>query len=66
MKDKYDNFEGALEELKNIVQNFENNEDMSIDDLLKNYEQGMKAYSYCAKKLEETQKKIKIIEESYE
>ncbi|MDW5300320.1 MAG: exodeoxyribonuclease VII small subunit [Sedimentibacter sp.] len=66
MKDKYDSFENALEELKNIVQNFENNDDMSVDDLLKNYEQGMKAYSYCSKKLEETQKKIKFIEESYE
>jgi len=66
MKDKYDSFEKALEDLKNIVQNFENNDDMAIDDLLKNYEQGMKAYSYCAKKLEDTQKKIKIIEESFE
>ncbi|MGB4439326.1 MAG: exodeoxyribonuclease VII small subunit [Sedimentibacter sp.] len=66
MKDKYESFESALEELKNIVQNFENNDDISIDDLLKNYEQGMKAYSYCAKKLEDTQKKIKIIEENYE
>lgn len=66
MKDKYDSFEGALEDLKRIVQNFESGEDISIDDILKNYEQGMKAYSYCSKKLEDTQKKIKIIDESFE
>ncbi len=66
MKDKYDSFEGALEDLKRIVQNFESGEDISIDDLLTNYEQGMSAYSYCSRKLEDTQKKIKIIDESFE
>lgn len=66
MKDKYDSFESALEDLKKIVQGFENNDDISIDDLLKNYEQGMKAYSYCTKKLEDTQKKIKIIDDNFE
>ena len=63
---KYDSFESALEDLKKIVQNFENNDDISIDDLLKNYEQGMKAYSYCTKKLDDAQKKIKIIDENFE
>ncbi|WP_019227071.1 exodeoxyribonuclease VII small subunit [Sedimentibacter sp. B4] len=66
MKDKYHSFESALEDLKRIVQNFESGEDISIDELLKNYEQGMSAYSYCSRKLEDTQKKIKIIDESYE
>lgn len=66
MKDKYDSFESALEDLKRIVQNFESGEDISIDELLKNYEQGMSAYPYCSRKLEDTQKKIKIIDESYE
>ncbi|MEL7646771.1 MAG: exodeoxyribonuclease VII small subunit [Sedimentibacter sp.] len=66
MKDKYDSFENALEDLKKIVQSFESNEDLSIDEMLKNYEQGMKAYSYCSKKLEDTQKKIKIIDETFE
>lgn len=66
MKDKYDSFESALEDLKKIVQSFENNDDISIDDLLKNYEQGMQAYSYCTKKLEDTQKKIKIIDDNFE
>lgn len=66
MKDKYDSFESALEDLKRIVENFESGENISIDDLLKNYEQGMNAYSYCSRKLEDTQKKIKIIDESFE
>ncbi len=61
----YDNFEIAFDELKNIVKKFENNE-ITIDELINNYEQGMKAYSYCMKKLEDTQKKIKVIEANYE
>lgn len=66
MKKNYESFEIAFEELKQIVQNFENTEDIAIEDLLKNYEQGMIAYSYCMKKLEDTQKKIKIIESNFE
>lgn len=62
---EYDSFENALEHLKNIIQGFEDNEDISIDELLKNYEEGMKAYSFCTKKLEDTQKKIKIIDENF-
>ncbi len=63
---EYDSFEGALKHLKKIVQEFEENDNISIDELLKNYEEGMKAYYFCAKKLEDTQKKIKIIDESFE
>lgn len=62
---EYENFETALEELKNIVQQFEDNKDITIDTLLNNYEKGMKAYSYCMKKLDSTQKKIKIIDDSF-
>ncbi len=61
---EYESFESALEELKNIVSKFENKKDMSIDDLLKDYEKGMKAYSFCTKKLDDTQKSIKIIDEN--
>lgn len=60
---EYESFESALEELKNIVQKFENKNDITIDELLNNYEKGMKAYSFCMKKLDDTQKKIKIIDE---
>ncbi|MDF2676846.1 MAG: Exonuclease small subunit [Bacillota bacterium] len=65
MENNYDNFEVAFDELKNIVKKFENNE-ITIEELINNYEQGMKAYSYCMKKLEDTQKKIKFIETNYE
>lgn len=63
---EFDSFESALEELKRIVEKFESDKDISIDDLLINYERGMKAYSFCSKKLEDTQKRIKIIDESVE
>ena len=63
---EYYNFESALEELKNIVRKFENKDDISIDELLENYEKGMKAYSFCMKKLDDTQRKIKIIDENIE
>lgn len=60
---EYESFESALDELKAIVEKFENKNDITIDELLDNYENGMKAYSYCMKKLDDTQKKIKIIDE---
>lgn len=60
---EYESFESALEELKNIVEKFENNKDVTLDELLINYEKGMKAYSFCMKKLDDTQKKIKIIDD---
>lgn len=63
---EYENFESAFEHLKKIVQEFEERDNISIDDLLKNYEEGMKAYSFCYKKLEDTQKKIKIIDDNFE
>lgn len=66
MKDNYESFEIAFEELKQIVQNFEKTEDIAIEDLLKNYELGMSLYSYCMKKLEDTQKRIKIIDTNFE
>jgi exodeoxyribonuclease VII small subunit len=63
---EYEGFEDALEELKNIVLQFENKKDITLDDLLKNYERGIKAYSFCMKKLDDTQKKIKFIDENIE
>jgi len=62
----FDNFESALEELKQIVQKLESTDDISLDELLKSYENGMTAYSFCLNKLEDTQKKIKIIDCNYE
>lgn len=66
MKNNYDSFEIAFDDLKEIVKNFENTENITLENLLNNYEKGMIAYSYCIKKLEDTQKKIKIIDSSFE
>lgn len=63
---EYSSFESALEQLKKIIQEFESSDNISIDELLNNYEEGMKAYYFCSKKLEDTQKKIKIIDEAFE
>jgi exodeoxyribonuclease VII small subunit len=63
---EFESFESALEYLKNIIKKFEENENISIEELLNNYEEGMKAYSFCEKKLKETQKKIKIIDENFD
>lgn len=63
---EYTSFEEALDHLKKIVQEFEVNDGLSLDELLANYEEGMKAYSFCTKKLEDIQKKIKIIDENLE
>lgn len=62
----YESFENAFTHLQNIVQKFEDTDNISIDDLLTSYEDAMKAYAFCMKKLEDTQKKIKIIESNYE
>lgn len=62
----YESFESAFEELKKIVQRLENTDNVSIDEMLKSYEIGMSAYSFCMKKLEDTQKKIKIIDSNFE
>ena len=62
---EYNSFEEALKELKEIVENFENEKEIKMDELLDKYEKGMKAYNYCAKKLDDTQKKIKIIDEQF-
>lgn len=63
---EYESFESALDELKKIVEIFEENNDITMDELLSNYEKGMNAYKFCTKKLDDTQKKIKIIDESFE
>ncbi|NYB73518.1 exodeoxyribonuclease VII small subunit [Sedimentibacter hydroxybenzoicus DSM 7310] len=61
---EYENFETAFEHLKSIIDKFEAKENISLDELVKNYEEGMKAYTYCSNKLDDTQKKIKLIDET--
>ncbi len=54
------NFEEALVKLEEIVDRLEN-EELSLDDSLKMFEEGIKLYRLCNKKLEEAEKKISLI-----
>ncbi|MCP4650767.1 MAG: exodeoxyribonuclease VII small subunit [PVC group bacterium] len=60
MKNKELSFEQALERLEVIAEELEG-EDISLDDSLKHYEEGMKLMSLCQKKLEESKKKVDLL-----
>lgn len=53
-------FEKALERLSKIVDDLESG-NLSLDDSLKVYEEGVKLIKLCTKKLNEAQKKIEIL-----
>lgn len=58
MKEK--GFEELLNELETIADKLEKNE-LSLDDSIKEFENGMKIAKVCNEKLEETEKRIHII-----
>ena len=58
-------FEKALEQLERIVETLESNE-LSLDKALAKFEEGMKLSQYCAKQLDETERKISLIMENSE
>jgi len=62
MNIELESFEEAMEVLKTTVNKFDDGKSLNLEDLIQNYEKGMLAYSYCINKLEETQKKIEIID----
>lgn len=53
-------FEKALEKLEKIVEELETGQ-LSLDESLKRYEEGVNLSRICAKKLEEAQRKIEIL-----
>ena len=53
-------FETALKKLETIVENLENG-DLSLEDALKQYEEGVKMADICSKRLSEAEKKIEIL-----
>jgi exodeoxyribonuclease VII small subunit len=53
-------FESALEKLEKIVAEMESG-DLSLDDILKKYEEGSGLVRYCSKKLTEAEKRIEIL-----
>ena len=57
-------FEEAMQRLENIVENLESG-DLSLENSLKIFEEGMKLVSFCSKKLEEAEQKVtKLVKES--
>jgi exodeoxyribonuclease VII small subunit len=50
-------FEDAMKRLEEIVQNLEGGE-LSLEDSLKNFEEGMKLVKFSTGKLEEAEKKV--------
>ena len=53
-------FEDALKQLEKIVNELEAG-DMTLEDAVKKYEEGIKISKFCNKKLDETEKKIMIL-----
>lgn len=53
-------FEEALKKLEEIVSQMESGE-LSLENSLKKYEEGIKLSRFCSKKLKEAQKKIEIL-----
>jgi len=55
-------FEKALERLESIVQEMESGE-LSLENALKKFEEGVKLSQFCTQKLNETEKKITLLME---
>ena len=53
-------FETALKKLEGIVENLENG-DLSLEDALKQYEEGVKMADLCTKRLTEAEKKVEVL-----
>lgn len=54
---KEENFESALKRLEEIVQKLEEG-NLSLDDSLKLFEEGIQLSRFCTKKLSEAEKKV--------
>lgn len=53
-------FEKAMERLESIVQNLESG-DLSLEDSLKAFEEGMELVRFCNTKLDEAEQKVTIL-----
>lgn len=65
MNEKFVSFEDAFDNLKTIVKKFEDNNNLKLDDLVKNYEEGILAYNFCLSKLVDAEKRIIYIDNMY-
>jgi exodeoxyribonuclease VII small subunit len=59
-KTRSNDFEKAFQQLEKIVQRLEG-EELSLDDSLKLFEEGIGLSRFCHQKLEEVEKKIELI-----
>lgn len=53
-------FEDAMKRLEDVVQSLESG-DLSLQDTLQIFEEGMKLVSFCSKKLEEAEQKVTML-----
>ena len=53
-------FETALKKLETIVNRLENGE-LSLEDALKQYEEGVRMADLCSKRLSEAEKKVEVL-----
>ena len=53
-------FETALKKLEDVVRRLEGGE-LSLEDSLKAFEEGVKQASFCARKLDEAEKRVEIL-----
>ncbi|MBI9074455.1 MAG: exodeoxyribonuclease VII small subunit [Desulfatibacillum sp.] len=53
-------FESAAKDLEQIVSDMEKG-DLPLETALAKFEEGMKLYEYCSKKLDEVEKKVTLI-----
>lgn len=60
MKKEKESFEIAISQLEEVVQKLEKGE-LSLDDSIDVFQQGMELTKYCNKKLDEAEKKISIL-----
>ena len=60
MKEKEMKFEDAMKRLEKIVAELEDG-NLGLDESLKKYEEGVGLSQFCAKKLNEAQKKVQIV-----
>jgi len=57
---KKKSFEDALEKLEHITKELEEG-DLSLEDSLKHFDEGVKLAEYCNSKLSDAQKKVEIL-----
>jgi exodeoxyribonuclease VII small subunit len=58
--DKGPNFEESIERLEEIIEQMESG-DLPLEKVIAHYEEGMKLLETCGKKLEDAEKKIKLL-----